>query len=76
MYTDHVHNTEDVLNVYRWDGKLTSPETGVNYPAIFDEPLNGSWLRRVTLETINFSKKHPLNIVFFSTKYLGKLQIT
>ena len=66
VYADHVDSTEDVLNVYRWDGKLTSPETGVNYPAMFDEPLNGSWLRHVTLETINFSKKHRLDIVFLN----------
>ena len=66
MYADHVDSTEDILNVYRWDGKLTCPAPGVNYPAMFDEPLNGSWLDHVTLETIKFSKNHPLDIVFLN----------
>jgi hypothetical protein len=66
VYADHVKSSDDVLNVYRWDGKVTLHQDGVRYPTMFDEPLDESWLSHVTFQTIIFSKKHPLDIVFLN----------
>jgi hypothetical protein len=66
VYADHVKSSDDVLNVYRWDGKGTLHQDGVRYSTMFDEPLDESWLSHVTFQIIIFSKKHPLDIVFLN----------
>jgi hypothetical protein len=66
VYADHDECVDDVLNVFRWDGKQTVDQNGFSYPSMFDESIEKSWLSHVTFETITFSKKHPLDIIFLN----------
>ena len=56
VYADMINTTDDVLHVYRWNGKVKEDEHGYSYPSMFDVHTPEDWLNHVTFERVKCSK--------------------